>query len=147
MHVPDKFLTLTTLHSTRAASTLTWGVGVLSNVFCQVLSRPNEGVRRDGLKTDHTHVRNNHQYAFTSLCKVWWILWMLARVVKWEFSWKSGEKKKQTSKVGGMGHSHQDRKKCMRLSLARVRSDQKRWHHGANNRQSCYFVPGCTTRC
>lgn len=29
------------------------------------------------------------QYVFTSLCKVWWILWMLASVVKWEFSWKS----------------------------------------------------------
>lgn len=34
----------------------------------------------------------------------------------------------------------------MRLSLARVRRDQKRWHHGANDRQSRYFTAGYT-RC
>lgn len=34
----------------------------------------------------HTCETHNCQYAFTSLCKVWWILWMLASVVKWEFS-------------------------------------------------------------
>lgn len=50
-----------------------------------------------------------------------------------------------------MRHSHQDRKNpaslvSMRLSLARVRRDQKRWHHGANDRQSRYFRAGYT-RC
>lgn len=43
-----------------------------------------------------TRVRHNCQCAFTSLCKVWWILWMLASVVKWEFSWKSGARKIKT---------------------------------------------------
>lgn len=49
--------------------------------------------------TVHTQRNDNVScfYVFTSLCKVWWILWMLASVVKWEFSWKSGSTKNKGS--------------------------------------------------
>lgn len=39
------------------------------------------------------------QRVFTSLCKVWWILWMPASVVKWEFSCKSISNNKETNQT------------------------------------------------